>query len=129
MVATPVGQKCPSCAKQTGRARGRPTPALLARVLAASLGAGAAGAVVVVFLGGRFGLLLAAVYGFLVGAAAKRAARGRTETMLGLGAAAGLVLGLALVTTLFGINPLSPVLVITYVIGGGVAFVRAAGIW
>jgi hypothetical protein len=129
MVSTPVGQKCPNCAKQSGRARGRPTTGLLLRALAAAAGAGAAGAVVVMLIGGRGGLLLAALYGFLVGAAAKRAAHGRRETLLGIAAAAGLVLGLAVVAIVFGVNPLSPGLALIYLIGGAVAYVRGAGIW
>jgi hypothetical protein len=129
MVATSVGQKCPACARQPGRARGRPSTVLVGTVLAASLAAGAAGAVVLALLGFRAGLLLGAVYGFLVGAAAKRAARGRTHPALGAAAAAGLVVGLAAVAVAMGINPASPALTLAYLTGGGVAFVRASGIW
>src|SRR4029453_3221800 len=42
MVTTAVGQKCPSCAKQSGRAKGNPEPQLLAR----AFGAGVVGSAV-----------------------------------------------------------------------------------
>src|SRR4029450_8948012 len=73
MVTTAVGQKCPRCAKQSGRAKGNPEP----RLLAGAFGAG----LVVSALGGILpravpfaGLLLALAHGFVVGAAVRWAA-------------------------------------------------------
>src|ERR687897_543539 len=37
MVTTAVGQKCPRCARQSGRAKGNPEPRLLARAFAAAV--------------------------------------------------------------------------------------------
>src|ERR687892_654339 len=68
MVATAVGQKCPRCARQTGRAKGNPDPQLLARAFGAGVAAAAAGAVVFVFLPFA-GILLALAHGFVVAAA------------------------------------------------------------
>ena len=129
MVATPVGQKCPSCARQSGRARGRPSTLLVVRVLAAASAAGALGGLVLTLAGFRAVLLLSLVYGFLVGSAAKWAAGRRTHTVLGAAAAAGLVLGLVAVVLALGGSPANPVLVLTAVVGGGIAYVRAAGVW
>jgi hypothetical protein len=128
MVATAVGQKCPNCARQTRRARGTPPTAILLRVIGVTVLAGAAGAVLlrVLPLGGFLGSLL---YGLLVGALAGWAARGRRHPMVGVAAAAGLVVGLAVTLILLGIDPLAGRVLVLYLIGGGVAYVRAAGVW
>jgi hypothetical protein len=128
MVPTAVGQKCPDCARQTRRARGTPPTGVLGKVLVVTLLAGAAGAVLlrVLPLGGFLGSLL---YGFVVGALAGWAARGRRHPMVGAAAAAGLVLGLAGTLVLLGVNPLAGPAIVLYLIGGGIAYVRAAGVW
>src|SRR3954470_25053278 len=128
MVPGSVAQKCPDGARQTGRARGQPPGAVLARSFGAAAVAGFAGGLLLVAAGGRFGLL-SALYGFLVGLAARKAAGGRVHGLLGATAAAGLIAGLGAVVLILGGNPLDPSLLIMAVIAGGVAYVRAAGIW
>lgn len=132
MVPTAVGQKCPSCARQNRRARGTPPTALLGRALIVTVVGGAAGAVLLRVLpvgGGIFGIFLYGLYGFAIGALAGRAARGRRHPLIGVTAAAGLVLGVAVTLVVLGINPLVPGAVALYVIGGGVAYLRGAGVW
>src|SRR4029450_9414790 len=92
MVATAVGQKCPGCARPTGRAKGNPEPAVLARAFGAGVTAAAAGAVVFVFLPFA-GILLALAHGFLVGAAVRWGARRRTHTWLGIVAVVAVLIG------------------------------------
>ena len=67
MVTTAVGQKCPGCAKQSGRAKGNPEPQLLTRAFGAGLVASALGGVLLVAVPFA-GLLLALAHGFVVGA-------------------------------------------------------------
>jgi hypothetical protein len=132
MVATAVGQKCPRCARQSGRAKGNPETALLARAFGVGLAAAAAaGLLLLVLLAAvPFGsLLLGAAHGFLVAAAVRWATRRRTHTRLGLAAAAAAVLGLAAVVALFGGDPLTARLLLFYALSGGIAFARASGIW
>jgi B-box zinc finger len=128
MVSTAVGQKCPDCARQTRRARGTPPTAILARVLVVTLASGAVAAVLlrVIPLGG---FLASALYGFVVGALAGWAARGRRHPLVGLVAAAGLVCGVAVTLILLGRNPLAGPVLVLYLIGGGIAYTRAAGVW
>jgi len=128
MVPTAVGQKCPNCARQSRRARATPPTAILLRVLGATVLAGAAAGVLLRYLplGGFLGSLL---YGLAVGALAGWAARGRRHPLVGTAAAAGLVAGLALTLALLGIDPLNRAAIVLYLIGGGVAYVRASGLW
>src|ERR687892_1791588 len=63
MVATAVGQKCPRCARQTGRAKGNPDPQLLARAFGAGLAVAAAGGLLLVATPFA-GILLAVAHGF-----------------------------------------------------------------
>jgi hypothetical protein len=128
MVATAVGQKCPRCARQSGRAKGNPDATLLARAFGAGL-AVAAGAGLIMLLVSFASLLLAVAHGFLVGATVRWAARRRTHARLGLVAAAAVVLGLGGVVLLLGGNPLGVRLLLAYAISGGIAFVRASGAW
>ena len=128
MVTTAVGQKCPRCARQSGRAKGNPDTALLARAFGAGL-AVAAGAGLVLLLVSFAGLLFAAAHGFLVGATVRWAARRRTHGRLGLAAAAAVVVGLGGVALLLGYNPFAARLLLAYAIGGGIAFARASGAW
>jgi hypothetical protein len=128
MVATAVGQKCPRCARQSGRAKGNPESMLLVRAFGAGV-AVAAAAGLVMLLVSFASLLLAAAHGFLVGATVRWTARRRTHTRLGVVAAAAVVVGLGGVVLLLGGNPLSVRLLLAYVIGGGIAFARASGAW
>jgi hypothetical protein len=128
MVATAVGQKCPRCARQSGRAKGNPDAALLARAFGVGL-AVAAGGGLVLLLVSVASLLLAAAHGFLVGAAVRWAARRRTHNRLGLVAAAAVVVGVGGVVLLLGGNPFAVRLLLAYAISGGIAFARASGAW
>ena len=129
MVSTPVGQKCPECARQSGRARGTPTAALFGRVFAASLLTGAAGAVVLALVGFSFVYILGALYGYAVGTVARRAAGGRTRRSLGLVTVTGLVSALVVVLVVMGANPLDARVLIVALVGGAISYLRAAGIW
>jgi hypothetical protein len=127
MVTTAVGQKCPRCAKQTGRAKGNPEPQLLARAFGAGVAVAAAGGLLL--LPTRFGILLALAHGFVVGATVRWAARRRTHTWLGLTAAAAVLVGLGGLVLVLGGNPFAPFLLLAYVLSAGVAFARASGAW
>ena len=128
MVSTVVGQKCPRCARQSARARGAPDAVVLLRGFGAGFGVAALGALLVLKVG-LFGILLAIGYGFLVGAAVRWGARRRVHTRLGMAAVAAVVLGLGGVAAIFGIPLLAPQLLLFFLLGGGIAFVRASGIW
>src|SRR4029453_15793941 len=149
MVTTAVGQKCPGCAKQSGRAKGTPEPQLRARAFGVGVAVAALGGVLLVALPFA-GLLLALAHGFLVGAAvrwaARRrtptwlglvaggggvawAARGRAHTWLGLVAVAAVLVGLGGLVLVLGGNPFAGRLLLAYVLSGGVAFARASGAW
>ena len=128
MVTTAVGQKCPSCARQSARAKGTPGRALLAR----GFGAGLAVAVIGGFLLLAMpfaGLLLALAYGFLVGLTVSQAARRRRHPQLGLVAVAAVVLGLSAVVLLAGGNPFAGRLLFIDLLAGGIAYARAAGVF
>jgi hypothetical protein len=128
MVTTAVGQKCPRCARQSGRAKGNPEPQLLGRAFGAGLVVAVAGGVLLV-LTPFAGLLLAAVHGFAVGAAVRWAARRRTHTWLGLAAVAAVLVGLAGLVLVLGGNPLAARFLLAYAISAGVSFARASGAW
>ncbi|HYY78672.1 MAG TPA: hypothetical protein VFD04_05735 [Actinomycetes bacterium] len=127
MVATAVGQKCPRCARQSGRAKGTPDPVLLARGFGAGLAVAVAGGFLLLLVVPFGSLLLSLLYGFLVGLAVGRAARRRTHQRLGLAAAAAVLLGMSLVVLILGGNPLAPQLLLYDLLAGGVAFARASG--
>ncbi|MFL6102686.1 MAG: hypothetical protein ACJ742_15375 [Actinomycetes bacterium] len=127
-MTTAVGQKCPSCAKQSGRAKGNPEPQLLARAFGAGLAAAAIGGVLLVALPFA-GLLLALAHGFVVGATVRWAARRRTHTWLGVAAAVAVLVGLGGLVLVLGGNPFAARLLLAYVLSGGVAFARASGAW
>src|SRR6266511_1461863 len=129
MVSTVVGQKCPRCARQSTRARGYPGSLLLLRAFGAGLAVAAVGALVLLKVGLFGGILLAAGYGFLVGEAVRQAARKRVHSRLGAIAAASLVIGLGCIAIVFSIPLLAPQVLLFLAVGGGVAFVRASGIW
>ena len=128
MVTTAVGQKCPRCARQSGRAKGNPEPVVLARALGAGVAAAAVGAVVFVFLPFA-GIVLALAHGFVVGAAVRWGARRRTHTWLGLTAVAAVLVGLGGLVLVLGGNPFAGRLLLAYLLSGGVAFARASGAW
>jgi len=128
MVATAVGQKCPRCARQSGRAKGNPEPQVVGRAFAAGLVVAAAGGFL--FLALPFaGLLLAFIHGFVVGAAVRWAARRRTHPWLGVAAAVAVLAGLGGLALLLGVNPFALRLLLAYLVSGGVAFARASGAW
>ena len=128
MVTTAVGQKCPGCAKQSGRAKGNPEPQLLARSFGVGVAVAALGGVLLVAVPFA-GLLLALAHGFLVGAAVRWAARRRTHTWLGLVAVAAVLVGLGGLVLVLGGNPFAGRLLLASVLSGGVAFARASGAW
>jgi len=128
MVTTAVGQKCPSCAKQSGRAKGNPEPQLLGRGFGAGVAVAALGGVVLVAVPFA-GLLLALAHGFAVGSTVRWAARRRTHTWLGVAAAAAVLVGLGGLVLVLGGNPFAARLLLAYVLSGGVAFARASGAW
>jgi hypothetical protein len=126
MVATAVGQKCPRCARQSDRAKGTPDAVLLARGFGVGLAAAAAGGLLL--LAAPFGgLLVALLYGFLVGLAVSRAARRRTHARLGLVAAAAVVVGLNVVVLVLGGNPLAGGVLLDELLAAAMAFARASG--
>jgi hypothetical protein len=128
MVATAVGQKCPRCARQSGRAKGNPEPQLLARGFGAGLAVAALGGLLLVAVPFA-GLLLALAHGFVVGAAVRWAARRRTHTWLGVAAAVAVLVGLGGLVLVLGGNPFAARLLLAYLLSGGVAFARASGAW
>ena len=128
MVTTAVGQKCPRCARQTGRAKGNPEPQLLARAFGTGLVVAAAGGFLLLAVPVA-GLLLAIAHGFVVGAAVRWAARRRTHSWLGLVAAAAVIVGLVGLVLVLGGNPFAARLLLVYLLSGGVAFARASGAW
>ena len=128
MVATAVGQKCPRCARQSGRAKGNPEPQLLARGFGAGLAVAALGGLLLVAVPFA-GLLLALAHGFVVGAAVRGAARRRTHTWLGVAAAVAVLVGLGGLVLVLGGNPFAARFLLAYVLSGGVAFARASGAW
>jgi hypothetical protein len=126
MVTTAVGQKCPRCARQSGRAKGNPEPQVLARAFGAGLAAAVLGGVLLVAV--PF-VMLALVHGFVVGAAVRWAARRRTHAWLGVVAAVAVLVGLAGLVLVLGGNPFAGRLLLAYVLSGGMAFARASGAW
>jgi hypothetical protein len=128
MVTTAVGQKCPRCARQTGRAKGNPESQLLLRGFGAGVAA-AAGAGLLLVAVPFAGLLLALGHGFVVGAAVRWAARNRTHTWLGVVAAVAVLVGLGGLVLVLGGNPFAARLLLAYVLSAGVAFARASGAW
>jgi len=128
MVTTAVGQKCPRCARQTGRAKGNPEPLLVGRAFGAGVAAAAAAGILLVAT--PFGGLLVALgHGFVVGAAVRWAARRRTHTWLGVTAAAAVLVGLGGLVLVLGGNPFAARLLLAYALSAGVAFARASGVW
>src|SRR4029434_1086057 len=93
MVTTAVGQKCPRCAKQSGRAKGNPEPQLLARAFGVGVAVAALGGVLLIATPFA-GLLLALAHRVVVVATVRWAPRRRTHTWLGVAAAAAVLVGL-----------------------------------
>lgn len=91
-VPTPVGYKCKECARQLPSARRVVKPKQLALALAAALGAGIAGAVLVRLIG--YGLFLVPMLlGILTAEAARRASGGHREIAIAVIAGAGVLIG------------------------------------
>jgi hypothetical protein len=128
MVTTAVGQKCPRCARQSGRAKGNPGSKDLARAFGAGVVTAAVGGILLLALPFA-GILLALGHGFLVGAAVRWGARRRTHTWLGLAAVAAVLVGLGGLVLVLGGNPFAGRLLLAYLLSGGVAFARASGAW
>jgi hypothetical protein len=85
MVATPVGARCPTCAR-VKRFATMLKPAEMARAIGYGLGAGAVGTIVISFLplpGGFFSLLLYALLGYCVGEAVAIGANRKRAPELG----------------------------------------------
>lgn len=129
MVSTVVGQKCPRCARQPTRARGTPNSLLVVRAFGAGVAVAALGALVLLKVGLFGGILLAAGYGFLVGEAVRQGARKRVHSRLGAMAVLAVVIGLGSMAVVFSVPLLAPQVLLFFVVGGGVAFVRASGVW
>lgn len=90
MIYTPVGTKCPDCARQRGRAVGGPKPIFYARAVGAGLAAGLLGGILLGIVGRMIpfgGFFLALFLGIGVGEIISRAARRNTGP--GLQAIAG----------------------------------------
>ncbi|MDP1808427.1 MAG: hypothetical protein Q8L35_02695 [Actinomycetota bacterium] len=99
MVYTPVGVKCPDCARQIGRAVAGPRPIYYVRAAGAGLVAGPIGGVLLGVVGRMIpfgGLLLALGLGMAMGEVISRAARRNTGP--GLQAIAGGAAALAFLT-------------------------------
>ena len=128
MVTTAVGQKCPSCAKQTGRAKGNPEPQLLGRAFGAGVAVAALGGVLLVAVPFA-GLLLALAHGFVVGSTVRWAGRPPPQTRHRVGGAPAVLVGLGGLVLVLGGNPFATRLLLAYVLSGGVAFARASGAW
>jgi hypothetical protein len=128
MVTTAVGQKCPRCARQRGRAKGNPELQLLARAFGAGLAVAVLGGVLLA-AAPFAGLLLALAHGFVVGAAVRWAARRRSHAWLGVVARVAVLVGLAGVVLVLGGNPFAARFLLAYVVSGGMAFARASGAW
>lgn len=100
MVSTPVGYKCPDCARPARSQYRYVKPKQLAFAILAGLGAALAGGFVLWLIGFRF-FLISILYGSLVGEAVRRGAgghRGPTMVAVGIGSVivGGLVTGLGL---------------------------------
>jgi hypothetical protein len=129
MVATAVGQKCPRCARQSGRAKGVPEPLLLARAFGAGLAVAGGGAFLLLRVFPIAGLLISAVYGYAVGSAVRWAARRRTHPTLAAAAVVAVVVGVLGVALLVGTPLLHPSAMVIVLLGAAVSYGRAAGRW
>ncbi len=94
-VPTPVGYKCPDCARQLPSARRVVKPRQLAFAAAAAVGMGAVGGFILVML--AYGSwLLSIALGLVTGEAARRASGGHRQGAVAAVAAAGAAMGIAL---------------------------------
>lgn len=92
MVLTPVGYKCPVCAKPRRSQYVYVKPRQLVGAVLAALAAGVGGGFVLGMFGLRF-FLIAMFWGMLVGEAVRRGSGGHRGPILGVVAAGGVVLG------------------------------------
>jgi hypothetical protein len=129
MVATPVGQKCPDCARQPGRARGTPRAVLVAKVAGASLAAAGAGTLLLALIGFPLPFILGGAIGFGVGTLARKVAGGRIHPVLAATATAAFLVGLVGVVLAVGINPLNFRVILAALVGAGITYAKSAGVW
>ena len=95
MRETPVGMKCPACARQSRHARGYGNPEHYARAIAYGLGSALAFGILLNLVAvGVFGIILPIVVGLVVGLATAKGARGLRHTSIAAIAAACAVVGL-----------------------------------
>ncbi len=94
-VPTPVGYKCPDCARQLPSARRVVKPRQLALAAISAMGVGALGGLVLGLLGFYSWLLTLAV-GLLAGETARRASGGHRQRSVALVAGAGMFVGAVL---------------------------------
>ncbi len=94
MVSTPVGYKCPICARPARSQFVVVKPGQMVRATLAGLAAGIGGGVLLAFFaGGFFGIILGFLWGSGTAEAARRASGGHREWSVGIAAIAGIGLG------------------------------------
>lgn len=92
MVSTPVGYKCPDCARPARSQYVIVKPGQLVRAVSVGIGAGVLGGVVLAFV--RFGgFWLGILWGSLVAEAVRRASGGHRGATVGAAAVGGIVAG------------------------------------
>lgn len=91
-VPTPVGYKCPDCARQLPSARRTVKPRQLVSAALAALGVGVVGMFLLAILGIHF-WIVTILLGMLTGEAARRASGGHRERSVAFIAGAAMVLG------------------------------------
>ena len=94
MVSTPVGYKCPICAKPAPTQHVRVKPGQLVRAILAAAVVGIGGGLVLAyFSGGFFGFILAFVWGSGTAEATRRASGGHRQWAIGITTICGIGLG------------------------------------
>ena len=94
MVSTPVGYKCPICAKPARSQYVVVKPAQMTRAILAAAVVGIGGGIVLAyFAGGVFGFILGFVWGSGTAEATRRASGGHREWSIGIAAIAGIGIG------------------------------------
>ncbi|MDY0340493.1 MAG: hypothetical protein RBS17_04700 [Coriobacteriia bacterium] len=91
-VPTPVGYKCPDCARQLPSARRTVKPRQLVLATLAAIGVGVVGMFLLAILGVGY-WIVTILLGMLTGEAARRASGGHRERSVAFVAGAGMVLG------------------------------------
>lgn len=116
-VPTPVGYKCPDCARPLPSARRTVKPRQLLLAALAAVGVGVVGGLVLGLLG-LYSWLLTLALGVLAGEMARRASGGHRQRSVALVAGAGMFAGAALVGTGFLAAALGAVAAATSVASG-----------